>query len=285
VTDPDISVLMPSYNYGRFLRDAIDSVLAQTGPTIELIVQDGESTDDTIEILESYGDRIKWESGRDENQSDALNKALARARGRWIAWLNVDEFYLPGALAKLYGLTRRSNTDLIYGDAVFVDEAGKVLRLLPQHPFRKLVLEQYGTFISTCAMVFRKDSVPPQPFDTSLGRVMDWDLFLQVQRRGGNFEYVPYPVAAFRIHDEQITAGAQSAAFPEHARLRAKYGIRRSKGSKAIGYAAHAALKWRAGSYRRQRCAERLGGTDLRWFGDNDQGLKQLHDCYGIAQS
>lgn len=278
---PDISVLMPSYNYGRFLRDAIESVLRQEGPEIELIVQDGESTDDTTSILESYGSRVDWVSVPDTNQSDALNKALDRASGEWVTWLNVDEFYLPGSLGSLLRAARRLGSDIVYGDAVFVDAEARFLRLLPQHRFSKQVLEHYGTYISTCALMFRRDIVEAEPWDTAMGRCMDWDLFLQLERKGRRFDHEPVPVGAFRIHDEQITAGSRSAAFPEHRRLRRKHGIEATRPRKVSGYLAHASLKLQAGSYFRQWRARKLRGADLRWFED-PAGVELLYSCYGM---
>ena len=90
-----------------------------------------------------------WRSEPDEGQSDALNRALARARGRWIAWLNADEFYLPDGLAALGREGDRTGADVVYGDTLFVDGDGRLTRLLPQHRFIAVVLRSYGLFIST----------------------------------------------------------------------------------------------------------------------------------------
>ena len=97
----DLSVVTPSFGYAHYLRDAIESVSGQRGITVEHIIQDGGSTDGTVELLESLGDAVDWGSETDDGQSDALNRALRRARGRWVAWLNADEFYLPNGLTTL----------------------------------------------------------------------------------------------------------------------------------------------------------------------------------------
>ena len=73
--------MVPSYNSGPFLREALRSALDQSPPPYEVLVQDGGSTDETVEILRSFGDRVAWISAPDLGQSDALNKALARATG------------------------------------------------------------------------------------------------------------------------------------------------------------------------------------------------------------
>src|SRR4249919_3843647 len=109
----DVSVLTPSYGYGRFIADSIESVIRQDGMRIEHIVQDGGSEDETLNVLRSYGDHVTWTSEPDKGQSDALNKALAMATGRWVAWLNADEYYLPGGLASLIQEGERSGTDVV----------------------------------------------------------------------------------------------------------------------------------------------------------------------------
>src|SRR5919106_662562 len=97
-----ISVLTPSRGYGRFIADAIESAKQQVGVTVQHVVQDAGSDDGTLDILWSYGDAVDWTSEPDSGQSDALNRALGRATGDWIAWLNADEFYLPDGLRMLF---------------------------------------------------------------------------------------------------------------------------------------------------------------------------------------
>ena len=140
----DVTVLTPSYNYGRFIEDALLSVRCQRGPSVEHVIQDGGSTDNTPQILADDSGHIDWTSEPDRGQSDALNRALSRATGRWIAWLNADEFYLPGSLACLVEQGERSGADVVYGECVIVDEAGSVVRLLPQYRFSSRVLRSYG---------------------------------------------------------------------------------------------------------------------------------------------
>src|SRR5438132_1158551 len=94
-----ISVVTPSYNQGHFLRETIESVLGQQGDfNLEYIVMDGASSDDTVAILKSYGQRIQWKSEKDNGQTAAINEGFKRATGDVIAWINADDVYLPGAL-------------------------------------------------------------------------------------------------------------------------------------------------------------------------------------------
>jgi hypothetical protein len=147
-----LSVLTPSFQYGRFLGDALASVLEQNGLEVEDIVQDGGSTDGTVELLRAAPPGVRWVSEPDGGQSDALNRAFARARGEWVAWLNADEFYLPGGLARLLDAAKETGADVVYGDCVFVDEQGRVLRLVPQHrglrgPARRRAVGWWAAFL------------------------------------------------------------------------------------------------------------------------------------------
>ena len=87
---PLISIITAVYNNERYIRNVAESVLNQDYPNVEYIVMDGGSSDDTIEILKSYGDSILWESEKDNGQADAVNKGIRRAKGKIIGWLNIQ---------------------------------------------------------------------------------------------------------------------------------------------------------------------------------------------------
>ena len=99
---PLLSIVIANYNYGRFLEEAIQSVLTQSCQDFELIVVDGGSTDNSVEIIKKYEDKIAWwVSEKDKGQSDAFNKGFAKANGRFLTWLNADDVMLPGVIEKL----------------------------------------------------------------------------------------------------------------------------------------------------------------------------------------
>lgn len=260
----DVSVLTPALDYGRFIEDNIKSVRGQEGLSIEHVVQDGGSTDGTIEVLRRHTDRLRWVSEPDWGQSDALNKAFRRSTGRWIAWLNADEFYLPRGLTALVRHGDRTGADVVYGDNVFVDQEGRVTRLLPQHPFNLRILRLYGCFISTSSTVFRRSALLDQPWDLKARMIMDWDLFLNLASRKARFSHVPYPVGAFRRHRHQVTARPSSEFGDEYARVIERYAI--DQRMRPLGPWLHASYKLMSGAYGRQLRANRFRGRDLRWF-------------------
>lgn len=282
----DVSVLTPSLNYGRFIEDALHSALHQQGPSVQHIVQDGASTDDTLEILSRFDANVDWSSEPDHGQSDALNKALSRATGRWVGWLNADEFYLPGSLAHLIRAGERSGADIVYGDCAFVDESGRLLRLLAQHRFSPRVLRQYGCYISSNSAIFRRSVLGEDPWDEGLRKMMDWGLFLNLLLNGANILYVPYPVGAFRMHPAQVTASPRDWSS-EYGVMISRYRLATDithlkRQHKRVRWL-HLVQKLLAGSYRRQSRAKAFRGRDIRWFRSSmgyANSTELLERCY-----
>jgi glycosyltransferase involved in cell wall biosynthesis len=122
-----LSVITPTLNQGRFIEKAMRSVLDQGYEPLEFIVVDGGSTDETVEVLRSYDDRIDWWiSEPDQGQTDALGKGLARATGDVIAYLNSDDYYLPDAFSTAIGaLERTRDAGWVAGAALDLDEEGR----------------------------------------------------------------------------------------------------------------------------------------------------------------
>ena len=279
----DVSVLTPSYRYGRFITDSIESVIGQRGVHLQHIVQDAGSDDETLDVLRSFGDRVEWTSEHDRGQSDGLNKALSKANGEWVAWLNADEYYLPDGLQVLVEAGERTNADVVYGDCVTVDREGRMTGLRPQHPFSSLILRLYGPFVASVSVIIRRSALDERPWDPSLRFVMDWDLYLRLASMGASFRYVPYPVGAFREHADQVSAGPGT---PETRDVRHRHRIPSARWYRKGGKALHGLRKLAAGSYGRQRRATVFEGLDLRWFDDpaSAENVRALLDrCYGLS--
>jgi glycosyltransferase involved in cell wall biosynthesis len=118
-----LTVITPTLNQGRYLERAIRSVLDQGYRELEYLVVDGGSTDETVDVIERYQDRIDWWlSEPDEGQPHAIAKGIERASGDVIAFLNSDDYYLPGAFATAIGALERSDASWVAGAAIQVDE-------------------------------------------------------------------------------------------------------------------------------------------------------------------
>jgi len=122
-----LSVVVPCWNRAEYLRPTIDSILGQDYPHIECIVVDAGSEDGTVEILESYGDRIRWVSEPDEGHANAINKGWHTSRGEVLAWLNADDIWdTPGAAGKAVAfLQGHPDVGVVYGECGIIDASGR----------------------------------------------------------------------------------------------------------------------------------------------------------------
>ncbi len=202
-TQPVLSVLMPSLNSAPYIGDAIKSVLALDGPPIELVIQDGGSTDGTDEVVAGVDDpRVKFVTERDDGQSDALNRALARANGEWIGWLNADDVYRPEGVA---GVTRlfRDEVDFLYGDHAVTDAAGtEMKRYHSSRQFTARELLRRGAFINCMAGFYRASLLRDiGGWRRDLHLCMDYELLLRLARSDARTRYVPESVMALRVHE------------------------------------------------------------------------------------
>ena len=158
--NPLVSIIIPSYNQGRFIRDTIDSILQQNYRPIKIWVIDGASTDETIEVLESYGDisELSWVSEPDSGVVEAVNKGFARVTGDIVAIQSSDDNYLPGAIKTVVQeFHAHSDTGLIYGDTVKVDASGAELQRYRIGPWSLENLFLLKTWIPQPSCFFRRE--------------------------------------------------------------------------------------------------------------------------------
>jgi glycosyltransferase involved in cell wall biosynthesis len=212
---PLVTVVTPSFNQGRFIRDTIESVLTQRYPRIEYLVMDGGSTDDTLAILGSYGDRLVWVSEPDRGQTDAINKGWRRARGTIVAYLNSDDTYLPGAVANaVAGLRAHPEAGAVYGEGYHVDEVGRVLDRYPTEPFDMARLAE-TCFICQPTVFLRRDIVARLGYlDGSLRYCMDYDLWIRLARISP-FVHLPEYLATTRLHADTKTLAKRAPVHEE----------------------------------------------------------------------
>ena len=181
---PLVSVVTPSYNQGAFIERCIQSVLAQDYPNFEHIVYDNCSTDGTLDVLRRYP-HLTWVSEPDCGQSDALNKALRRAQGEIIAWINADDYYLRGAFAlAVRELRRETGIMAIAGRVHLVDSAGRVQDTTTPHFEGLDYLTDFWTHhygLCQPGVLFRREVLERVGyFRTDLHYAMDYEYWLRL---------------------------------------------------------------------------------------------------------
>jgi glycosyltransferase involved in cell wall biosynthesis len=218
---PRIAIVTPSFNQGHFLRATIDSVLGQNYPNLFYHVQDGGSTDDSVDVLKSYDDRISWHSVADHGQADAINRGLEGIDCDVMAYLNSDDTLLPGTLAvAIDSFERQPNVDIIYGHRIFIDYAGMEIgrAVYPAHDSHAL---KYAGYVPQESMFWRKrvwDKVGP--FNNDFQYALDWDFMLRAEAAGFRMVRLPQFLACFRVHDEQKTTKNYERGRMEMQKLR-----------------------------------------------------------------
>jgi glycosyltransferase involved in cell wall biosynthesis len=211
--NPKISVITPSFNCAKYIRECIDSVMNQGSVSFEHIVIDGGSTDETVEILKSYP-HIKWISEKDNGEADALNKALKLARGEIIYWLNADDLAEPH-IFQLIQEEIDNGADVVYGKALIIDQDGEPVGLrIPKAPISVNVLIRWfqHLHISQPSMFLKREIFDKLGgFKTDLYFSIDLELWLRVAAAGYSWVAVDYVLSRARL----VRSDAKSAASRE----------------------------------------------------------------------
>lgn len=212
MSSPLFTVVIPSLNQARFLAQAIRSVLNQE-VLVELMIVDGGSQDDSVEIIRRHEPALSWwRSGSDEGQGSAINEALARATGHYFLWLNSDDLLLPGALKRAGEyLTAHPGCEVLYGDALFIDETGRVGGAYPTSPFSADLLKSFCYISQPSCLVQTERLRGVGGLDAGLEYALDYELWLRLLKAGAAFHYVPQLLSATRLHGDTKTSTGGAA--------------------------------------------------------------------------
>lgn len=230
MSHPKISIITPSYNQAKFIERTIKSVLSQKYPNLEYIVMDGGSKDGTVDILKKYGDKIIWKSEKDSGQSEAINKGIKMATGQIVAFLNSDDTYNPGALAKLESYFKENpDKKWVYGKCRIVDENDREVRK-PITAYKNMILKRYSyskllaeNFISQPATFWKKEIHKELGyFDEKDHWCMDYEFWLRV---GAKYPagVIPEYLANFRYHLDSKSGQEDKTKFQEEFRIAKRY--------------------------------------------------------------
>lgn len=205
---PTISVVLPVYNGERYLREAIESILAQTFTNFELIAVDDRSTDSSPAILAEYAARDSRMRvvTQPENAKlpAALNAGFREARGDWLTWTSDDNRLMPDTLAELLAATEANpQVDIVYADFHLIrggdDEAGGEVRVGEPEDLI------FSNTIGCCFLYARKVDETVGGYDEALFGIEDYDFWLRVEAAGFTFHHIRKPLYIYRRHDESLT--------------------------------------------------------------------------------
>ena len=228
---PQIAMVTPSFGQRDFLGRTLGSVLEQAYPNLLYVVQDGGSTDGSVDVIRAHAGRLHaWTSEKDAGQADAIRRGFARVEGDLgpddaMAWLNSDDLLAPGALAFVGRyFAEHPEVDVIYGHRIIIDENdGEVGRwVMPRHDPETL---EWIDYVPQETMFWRKRAWDlAGGIDPTFQFALDWDLLARFQQAGCRMVRVPWFLGAFRVHSAQKTSQAiHTTGAEEMRRIRERF--------------------------------------------------------------
>ncbi len=216
--EPGLSVVVPVFNGIKYISDTLDSLeCLEKMIQCEIIFQNCHSTDGTTEVLNEFcanRDNRYHFNESDRGQSDAINKGMERACGKWVTWLCADDVILPAVLDAIREGDRRK-IDIVYGDVIFVSNASVTPAMGTEKYYqgvlskKRLVIQQPGTCI------LRRVWKEMNGVQEHLNWAMDYDLFMRMETAGKKFYRCKEYLAIIRIHSEAKTSSPSFARFRE----------------------------------------------------------------------
>ena len=224
-TPPRISIVVPSFNQGRYLKQTLDSILTQSYPELEIVVMDGGSTDHSLEIIQEYTSRLAyWQSQPDAGQAAAINDGIRHCSGDIVAWLNSDDYYLPDALwmiARAYAAFPARG--LYVGNGLRYREHDRQFTPFCRRHVavnRRALTNGLDYILQPATFFLRRAWEDVGGLDVGLRYCLDWDIILRIARCYAAVTINEF-LAVTREYDETKTSlGGMERIFEIHRAVR-----------------------------------------------------------------
>lgn len=229
MTLPRITIVTPSYNQAAYIGMTVRSVFLQRYPDLEYILMDGGSTDGTMATLSPYMDRFAYAvSEKDNGQSDAIHRGLARSTGQIMSYLNSDDVLAPGALlAVAQFFAAHPDIDVVYSHRCAMDAHGRVgwYWILPEH--NNYLMMRWDLIPQETCFWRRRIFEKAGSIDPAYRFAMDYDLFVRYMQNGGRFARMNRFLGCFRQHEQAKTSTMLATiGQQEIQRVWHKYGLK-----------------------------------------------------------
>jgi len=214
-SDDKVSVIIPVYNSGQFLQESIESVLNQTYANIEIIAVNDGSTDNSLDILKQYSDRILIISQKNQGLASALNAGMKAMTGKWFKWFSPDDLLHPDAIYLLVNeIKTRLEPTIVYSNWEIIDEHGNYLKTFKESNFNHLdnldffirLLDEQQINVNTSLIPISLFKQGCQFRNLEYMTLVDYDFFLRSAiKYKVNFYLISKALLSYRIHSDQLS--------------------------------------------------------------------------------
>lgn len=231
---PIISIVIPSLNKAKFIEETLDSIISQKYPNLEIIIQDGGSTDGTLDIIKEYTKKhpkiFYWESKKDKGQVDAINKGLKKASGDILTFINADDIYEKGALLTVGRYFKENPTTFwIAGKGKVIDSEGKeISKIVTLYKNTLLTLNKYSlllivNYLMQPSVFLGKDAYEEYgPFTGTRNYVMEYNLWLKIAKKQ-RLSVLADTLSSFRIAGDSISSTQYKSVMTSDLNIVKKY--------------------------------------------------------------
>lgn len=226
-TLPKVTVITPSFNQGRFIERTIRSVLNQDWPHIEYIIVDGGSLDNSVDVIGKYENSLAWwVSEKDSGQTNAINKGISRATGKYITWLCSDDVLFPGAIRKMVdALEQNPQAGIVYGATAFIDELDTVMKIRDYADLTLdgLLYHKHSTIAQPSSLIRKQSLDAAGGLDESLSYCMDYDFWIRLHRIAPSINLGKTVFSGYRLHSDSKTVASYTKMALEKIRVNRGY--------------------------------------------------------------